>query len=384
MDRVKNLKYFVMENISILVGSLGGGGAEKVAINISNTIKKNISLISLTSKFDYDPNNISEEVKLVIYNEKRIRFSILKYLFYLRTNKPKYILSTSRDTNLVLSFVSFFLNYSPKLIFREENTLENKNEISREQFAIFILNKYFPKLMQIIVSLAYLRCSKVIANSIDTASDIKSILMFKKPIVKFIPNPVLPIDFNTNRYPKSNHPWFKDPNIKVILGVGRLAQQKRFDILLRAFSLVVKKEKNFRLIICGQGPKEKYLKELSIELGIENLIIFKGFVKDIYPYFKSADIFCLTSEFEGFGNVIVEAMSFGLKIILTECRGGPRSIFKKNKFIEFVPINDFAKLSDTILRTNYGPSPKPFLKKEALKYKADSISKEYLKEIYSC
>ena len=77
-------------------------------------------------------------------------------------------------------------------------------------------------------------------------------------------------------------------------------------------------------------------------------------------------------------------MSFGLKIILTECRGGPRSIFKKNKFIEFVPINDFAKLSDTILRTNHSPSPKPFLKKEALKYKADSISKEYLKEIYSC
>ena len=59
--------------------------------------------------------------------------------------------------------------------------------------------------------------------------------MFKKPIVKFIPNPVLPIDFNTNRYPKSNHPWFKDPNIKVILGVGRLVQQKRFDILLSFF-----------------------------------------------------------------------------------------------------------------------------------------------------
>ena len=120
-----------MEDLSILVGSLGGGGAEKVAINIANTTKENVSLISLTSIFDYDLNNISKNVKLVIFNKKRIRFSFIKYLLYLRKYKPKFILATSRDTNLVLSFVSLFLNYRPKIVFREENTLENmKTEIS--------------------------------------------------------------------------------------------------------------------------------------------------------------------------------------------------------------------------------------------------------------
>ena len=373
------------EKLSILVGSLGGGGAEKVAINIANTIKGNISLVSLTSNIDYDIKNINRNVKLIIYKKKRIRFSILKYLFYLRKNKPKFILSTSRDTNLVLSLVSNFLNYSPKLIFREENTIERmKTSIPSNQYINIILNKYFPQIIKLIVSISYLKCSKLIANSDDTASDIRSFLIFKKPIIKVIPNPVLPINFNPNQYSQSNHSWFKNKHIKVILGVGRLVKQKRFDILLRAFSQAIKKDKNIRLIICGQGREENNLKDLSKKLNISQFVCFKGFISDPYSYFNSADIFCLTSEYEGFGNVIVEAMSFGLKIILSECRGGPNSIFRKNKFIEFFPVNDYKNLSETIIKTLYNPSYAPYIKKESLKYKSEFVTKKYLNEIYSC
>ena len=90
------------------MSSLGGGGAEKVAINIANSKKNNITLVSLTSIFDYDPSDLKKEVKIITYKEKRTRFSLLKFLFYLRKNRPEYILSTSRDTNLCISFLSIF------------------------------------------------------------------------------------------------------------------------------------------------------------------------------------------------------------------------------------------------------------------------------------
>jgi len=368
--------------INILVSSLGGGGAEKVAINLANNLDKRVSLISLTGVKDYSLDLLNKNVKLIIYNQKKIRYSILEYFNYLIKNKPKYILSIGRDTNLVLGIICPFLNYKPKLIFREESTIERmKDYVPKEKIIYKLLNKFLPFVLRIIISYLYSKSSLIIANSRDTYLDIKHFLLFKKPSVKVIHNPVLPFKFNYEDTKNSTDIWMKDKSLKVILGVGRLCQSKRFDVLLRAFRIVHEEKKNTRLIICGQGIEEENLKKLSNELRISNQVSFKGFCSNPYPYFKSADIFCLSSDYEGFGNVLIEAMAFGTKVVTTNCKGVPRSVLEGNQYVDFAPKNDHKKLAESILKSFYLPSPSPFLRMEAKKYFSDIIAQNYLNEI---
>lgn len=368
-------------DIHIVVGSLGGGGAERVAINLANNMSEKVTLLSLTYYQDYDLNTLHKNVNLINFGNKRIRESIISYLLYLRKNKPQIILSISRDTNLVLAFIEPFLNYKPKLIFRETNTIENMSKkIPNHQFLSKIIHKYFKFLLRIIISFSYLKCSKIIVSSKDVADDIKSFLIFKKPIIKVIKPPILPTNFNNNNVQDCHDLWIKNSSIQVILGVGRLCEQKRFDILIKAFAIVNDNYPNTRLIICGKGEKEVELKSLTNELKISEFVCFKGFLKDPYPYLKYSDIFCLSSDFEGFGLVIIEAMAFGTKIVTTKCKGAPSSLID-NKYIDFSPLNNYETLADNIVRSLYLPSPKPFLIKESKQYNSEERSLHYLKEL---
>ena len=340
-----------------------------------------MTLLSLTSFQDYKIESLSKKVEVIIFDSKRLRSSIVKYLFYLRKHKPKIILSMARDENLVLALIKPFLNYKPKIIFREASTKEYMStEFPKRQVLNKLLNLHFPLLVRILISLFYMSCSKIIVSSEDVANDIHSYLIFKKPPIKVISPPVLPAGFDKNKFLDASDPWIKDNSLKVILAVGRLCKQKRFDILIKAFSLVNAKYSNTRLIICGKGRDQAKLQNLSKQLNISKLISFKGFINDVYPYFKGSDIFCLSSEYEGFGLVLVEAMAFGTKIVSTKCKGGPNTL-RDNQFIDFAKVNNYKNLSEIIIRSLYFPSPAPYLIKESLKYTTEEISKSYLKEM---
>lgn len=115
-------------------------------------------------------------------------------------------------------------------------------------------------------------------------------------------------------------------NGKTIITAGRLTEQKGQWHLIRAFSEVVKKVPDAQLIILGQGAKKEYLEGLISDLGLENSIKLLGYQKNPYYFMKRADIFVFSSLFEGFGNILLEAMACGLPIISTDCKVGPREL----------------------------------------------------------
>jgi glycosyltransferase involved in cell wall biosynthesis len=145
-----------------------------------------------------------------------------------------------------------------------------------------------------------------------------------------------------------NYPFFANKDYHVIIAVGRLTEQKRFDRLLNAFALLKKEIKNVRLIVLGKGELFEKLNNLANELNIKDYVEFAGFQKNPWAWVSKAKIFVLSSDYEGFGNVIVEAMACGTPVISTNCLSGPNEIITHGKNGLLVPPADEKALAEAM------------------------------------
>lgn len=145
------------------------------------------------------------------------------------------------------------------------------------------------------------------------------------------------------------HEWFTDKRAPLIISAGRLAVQKNFPLLLKAFQIVSKKTP-CRLVLLGDGPEEGRLKNLAVDLGIEKNVAFLGNHSNPYCYFAKSDIFVLSSLWEGFPNVLCEAMACGLPIVSTDCPTGPNEIIRDGENGLLVMMNDATAMADAIMR----------------------------------
>lgn len=135
-----------------------------------------------------------------------------------------------------------------------------------------------------------------------------------------------------------------------ILAAGRLVHQKGFDLLIRAFALVVKEGSDLRLVIAGDGPQACELRELVAELQLDGRVIFPGTVTGLQALMREADAFVLSSRYEGFPNVLLEALACRVPVVATDCPGGPREILQDGEFGLLVPSEDPTALAGALRR----------------------------------
>nr|WP_259406078.1 glycosyltransferase [Shouchella clausii] len=146
-----------------------------------------------------------------------------------------------------------------------------------------------------------------------------------------------------------NHRFFEERNAKVIVTVGRLHVQKDYPTLLRAFANLQQNElPEARLLFIGDGEENEPLKKLAFELGVRSVVDFAGFQPNPYAYMKKAHLFALSSAWEGFGNVIVEALATGTPVVATDCPSGPREILADGKYGQLVPVGDTVALAQAM------------------------------------
>lgn len=132
---------------------------------------------------------------------------------------------------------------------------------------------------------------------------------------------------------------------KYILGAGRLTKQKRFDLLIKAYHEA--NVKDYKLVILGEGNQRCELEKLISELGLVDSVIMPGFVCNPYPWYKAANLFVLSSDYEGFGNVIVEALACGVPVISTDC--GPVDEILTGKLSQGITsVGDYLLLAEKI------------------------------------
>jgi glycosyltransferase involved in cell wall biosynthesis len=186
----------------------------------------------------------------------------------------------------------------------------------------------------------YPKANAIVAASQGIAADIKGLLL--RPCeIRVIYNPVMTGIADTSPAP---HSWLAGDGIPAIIAIGRLSREKDFATLLRAFALLLA-NRPAHLIIAGEGPERPALEQLAGELGIENHVLFAGFVKPVSAWLRRANLFVSSSRFEGFGNAIVEAMACRVPVIAADCPVGPAEILENGRFGQLVPVGDAAAMA---------------------------------------
>ena len=160
------------------------------------------------------------------------------------------------------------------------------------------------------------------------------------PAVTVIPNPVAPCARAAARAPRAR-PY--------LLGAGRLTRQKGFDLLIRALALLARAAADVELVIAGEGPEEPALRRLAQELKVADRVTFTGRVAELGALMSECFAFVLPSRYEGFPNVLLEALACGAATIAADCPSGPREILAGGRHGVLVPCEDPEALAQAVL-----------------------------------
>jgi glycosyltransferase involved in cell wall biosynthesis len=342
MENKKNKK------IAFFIPSLRGGGAERMMCHLAESFAKQketeVHLIVAENQGVYDlPQNVS----LFCFNVKKLKYSLFPLIRYLKKEEPEVLISTLDHVNIISVFAKVLSFSNVKIIVRVASTLSFS--LQGTKWHKRWIRKYGAMIF-------YRFADTIVANSKGSADDLAKTLKISRDKINVIYNPTVTSDIAIKVQEPVNHNWINDKDIFLFLGTGRLTKAKDFKTLINA--LAKTKEilrqiqndniKDIKLIILGEGEERKHLEELIKELGMENDIDMPGFVNNPYAYMAKADLFVLSSKWEGLPNVLIEAMACGTPVISTDCPSGPSEILENGKYGELFSVGDSKALAEKI------------------------------------
>jgi glycosyltransferase involved in cell wall biosynthesis len=278
-----------------------------------------IDLHDLRGRQSYDVRLIWRLARLLQHKQPDVVFSVLRY------------------TNLITLLAGLLVRSPARLVVNEQN-------LPSAEFALFgggRVKAWFVRRL-------YPRAARVTCIADGIAHEMVTGYGVPGGRVEVIPNPVDVARVRLMGSSPPDHPWFRQPQ-PVIVAVGRLHPQKGFDYLIRAFA-EVRRILPCRLMILGEGAQRCELERLISNQGLVADVQLAGFQDNPYSYMAHATAFVLSSLYEGFGNVLVEALALGTPVISTRCPVGPLEILEEEKTGILVPPADEHALAGAILR----------------------------------
>lgn len=356
--------------IGFFLPSLYGGGAERVILLLAHKIALRGYQVDLVLANKSGPylTNVHDPIRLVDLKASRPFTAIPSLVRYIRKERPNVILSTMFHANLAMLWAIWLSGVPVRSIVREANPLSFDLKISRN-WTTFLM----PWLLQ----KSYAMANHIIALSHGVADDLARTISLPRDKIKVIYNPV---DYKViHRLAKApvNHPWLQVEGKRVVIAIGRFCEQKDFPTLIKAFALV-SKEIDSRLIILGQGESQGQMVKLIESLGLSEKVSLPGFTSNPFAYMSKADVFVLSSRWEGLGNVLIEALVCGVPIIATDCPYGPSEILENGKFGRLVQVGDSKQMAIEILKVLRGNVLNVNFKKALAKFDEMSITNKYL------
>ena len=341
-----------LKSIAFIMPDLDGGGLQRIALNLLQGFAMEeipLDLVVANEKGQFKqmiPSGV-RVIDLKIPIQPRFS-SVIKVIFplvnYLRKEKPEILVCHLFTSNVVAAIAKIIALSPVKLAFVEHISLADKKNRT---------NTLQEKLLPLAMHWLYPTVDAVIAVSKGLARELESYLHLKADSIKTIYNPVLASNLLVKAEAQVEHPWFKDGELPVILGVGRLVKQKDFATLIRAFA-IVRQLQPARLVILGKGELKEKLMVLARELGVKNDVEFLGFVENPYSYMVRSSVFVLSSIQEGLPTGLIEAMALGTTVVSTNCPSGPNEILANGKYGELVPVGDSQAMATAILRVLSG------------------------------
>lgn len=215
--------------------------------------------------------------------------------------------------------------------------------------------------------------------SAGVCDDISALSGLPRQMFEVIYNPVPSRPISDVQSLKKVDALWAAPRGARIVTVGSMKAQKNHPLLLRAFAKIGRRDA--RLMFVGTGTGEADLRALAAELGVADRVVFAGFHPNPTAFYQTADLFVLSSDYEGFGNVIVEAMACGTPVVSTDCPSGPSEILENGRLGQLVQVGNANALAHAITTSLDGPVPQAMLKARAADFAPAIAAQKYLSHI---
>ena len=355
--------------IALFVPSLHGGGAERVMLDISAELVRRlipVDLVLVRAEGHYR-DLVPEGVRLIDLNSRRTAASLLKLVGYVRRERPAVLMSTLAHASVIALVAKLLRLGRLRVVTRIANTYGE--ELASGSFK----HRQALRLLKLMLPMA----DGIVCVSRGVADDLRTMAPAASKRIETIYNPVVSRDLAGKALEQVDHPWLDGEGTPVILSAGRLTTVKDHATLLRAFAEVLDSRPS-RLVVLGDGIERDNLLQLAERYGIAHSVDLPGFRANPFAYMSRASVFVLSSRYEGFPNVLVQAMACGTPVVSTNCRSGPDEILEDGRWGRLVPVGDWRSMADAILATLDNPTPSAHLISRALTYSVETSVDRYL------
>jgi glycosyltransferase involved in cell wall biosynthesis len=313
---------------------MGGGGAERVALEIIRDLlgaghKVDLVLVRATGQL---MPLVPAEVRVIDLNASRMLGALKPLVRYFRRERPDAI-QVSMWPLTTVAILAHRLSRSRSRL------------MTSDHIAFSRAGGWDKALIRLTAGPLYRLADVRVVVSEGAAQDLAALTGLGRDRFELIYNPISP-PREIRPMAKAERLW--GPGKDRIIAVGSLKPQKNHAQLLRAFARMGREDT--KLMILGEGPLRSDLERLAAELGILDRVVLPGFQIDPWPFYASASLFVLSSNWEGFANVVLEALAAGLPVVSTDCPSGPAEILDHGRFGALVPVGDEAALAAAMER----------------------------------
>jgi len=327
--------------IALLVPTLEIGGVERVLANLANGLHQVGAEVDLVVGRSGGGMGMVLEKEIEVFDlaSDHMMSSVPRLAKYLRARKPEAMIAAMTHSSAAAVVARAMARQKVKIIATEHNTM---SRIVANSSGL----KY--RLMPLWSRWALNSADAIVAVSRGVADDLSAQTRIARNRFQVIYNPVITDALHAEAAQTVEHPWFQLGEPPVILAVGRLDKQKDFPMLVRAFRLV-RNNRPVRLMILGDGPDRSRIEQVILDSKLVEDVALPGFEHNPYRFIYRAAVFASSSEWEGFGVAIVEALALGVPVVATDCTYGPSEILCDGKFGTLVPVGDHAAMAQALL-----------------------------------
>lgn len=355
--------------LAILLPDLHGGGAERAMIELARALRREGDAVDFVLM--RDAGDLRGEAagigEVAVLGADKLRHVVAPLRDWLGKARPDAVIANIWPLTSMAVVARLGAVHRPSLILVDHNPLSLQYD-SRGRWHRLALRAS--------LAATYRFAEARVAVSAGVAGDLATLSGIGRSRFEVIHNPVVAPAASTAATTDAAEKAWGCGAGRRLLSVGSFKPQKNQALLLEALARMPAALRPV-LMLLGEGERREALAAQAEALGIASFVRMPGFCRDPAPFYRTADVLALSSDYEGFGNVIVEALACGLPVVATDCPHGPREILGANCFGRLVPVGDAAALATALAHALAAPTDPDRLRRRAAEFAPAVAARAY-------
>ena len=355
--------------ISLLLPDVRGGGVERIRIVLAHEFARaghEVEFVLMQARGEL-LDETREHFSVVDLATSRARALPLALSRYLRRRRPDALLAAMWPLTVIAPLAARLSGHRCKVLVSEHNSLSVQYRDWGRAHRVALRAS---------MAVGYRLVDHRVGVSSGVANDIARLSGLRQDAFDVIHNPVPPRPEPSSEAIYNAEALWSGLKGSRIVTVGSMKAQKNHSLLLRAFARLDRPKA--RLMFVGDGAGRDAILSLAQDLGVADRVIVAGFHPDPTPFYKTADLFVLSSDYEGFGNVLVEALACGTPVVSTDCPSGPGEILDGGRFGRLVPVGNARAMAEAIDDALDAPADRDALVHRAADFAPEIAARKYL------